>query len=364
MTSEAQGRLTDVRAAMAAQELEALLVDEPGNRRWLTGFTGSAGTVIVSADDAWLHTDSRYYEQVERQSPEFELVRAGTAPLESLCALLEDNSLKRVGIEAETVTVGRLERMRSQAPDIDWVSTSGIVERFRAIKTEAEIDAIARCAALGDDVMRLAYDLARPGMTESELGWQLEKYMREHGAQGLAFPTIVGAGPNGALPHHATGDRPIGVGEPIVIDLGAAMGGYNGDLTRTFSLGPASDPDYEAVWSIVAEANQAAANGIRPGVTGAEADALARDVITAAGYGEAFGHGLGHGVGINVHEMPRLGPAASDAPLREGMVLTIEPGIYLPGRFGVRIEDLAVLRADGVEILSRVEKTPVVETAP
>jgi Xaa-Pro aminopeptidase len=201
-------------------------------------------------------------------------------------------------------------------------------------------------------------------MRENELAWELEKFMRERGAEGLAFPIIVGSGTNSALPHHATGDKPIEAGEPIVVDMGAAIDGYNGDLTRTFSLGPAVDPDYESVYAIVAEANQAAAGGIRAGVTGRDADALARSVIEDAGYGEAFGHGLGHGVGLNVHEMPRLSPAAGEAQLRAGMVITIEPGIYLPGRFGVRIEDLAVVREDGIEFLSHVAKEPILAPTP
>lgn len=358
-----ESRLAGIRESMSKHELDALLIEEGGNRRWLTGFTGSAGSVVVTATEALLHTDSRYYEQVERQAPDFELVRAGANPMETLCGALEDRNLLRVGIEGETVTVGRLARLRKQAPGVDYIAKSGIVEEFRAVKTEAEIAMIARCANLGDDAMRLAYDRARPGVAENELAWELEKFMRERGAEGLAFAIIVGSGPNGALPHHATGDRRIQAGDPIVVDLGATIDGYNGDLTRTFSVGPATDPDYESVYEIVAEANRAAAAGIRPGVTGREADALARSVIQEAGYGDAFGHGLGHGVGLNVHEAPRLGPAAGDAPIRAGMVLTIEPGIYLPGRFGVRIEDLAVVREDGVEILSRVTKTSVVPPA-
>jgi Xaa-Pro aminopeptidase len=345
---------------MANEDLDALLVEQSENRRWLTGFTGSAGVVIVTQSRSALLADSRYYEQVEQQAPDFELVRAGNDSRKHLAELLEELGVRRVGIEAEAVTVARFEQLRKALPDLDWVPTTGLVAKYRAIKTAEEITKIARCAALGDRAMESAFEIARRGRTEKELAGERERFMREHGADGMAFPMIVGSGPNGALPHHATGDRAIGAGEPIVIDMGASIDGYNGDLTRTFSLGPALDEDYEAVYHIVEEAAQTAIDGTRAGVTGREADALARDVITAAGYGEYFGHGLGHGVGLNVHELPRLGVGAGDDPLRAGMVITIEPGIYLPGRFGVRIEDLAVVRDDGLELLSQVEKRPVV----
>jgi Xaa-Pro aminopeptidase len=237
---------------------------------------------------------------------------------------------------------------------------AGVVEPHRAVKTEAEIDRIRAAVDLGDRAMELAYATAAPGMTERELAWRLERFMRESGAECLAFDVIVGAGEDGALPHHSPGDRPIRAAEPIVIDLGARIDGYNGDLTRTFSLGAAADGEYMAVYGVVDRACQASKEALKAGVSCRALDEVARAVIREAGYGDYFGHGLGHGVGLNVHEAPRLGPAADDDVLREGMVVTIEPGIYLPGRFGVRIEDLVVVRADGAEVLSGARKNPVI----
>jgi Xaa-Pro aminopeptidase len=308
-----------------------------------------------------LLTDSRYYEQVERQSaPHFRLERAPGRPLDRLAELLMQASACRVGLEREVVTVGQLETLRAQAPEIDWVPVAGVVEPHRAVKSEAEIDRIRAAVDLGDRAMELAYATAVPGMTERELAWRLERFMRESGAECLAFDVIVGAGEDGALPHHSPSDRPIGAAEPIVIDLGARVDGYNGDLTRTFSLGAAADGEYMAVYEVVDRACRASQEALRAGMSCRALDEVARAVIRDAGYGDFFGHGLGHGVGLNVHEAPRLGPAADDDVLREGMVVTIEPGIYLPGRFGVRIEDLVVVRADGAEVLSGARKNPVI----
>ncbi len=349
-------RLDALRPSLDEHELDALLISGAANRRWLSGFTGSAGMVLLGRDHAHLITDSRYYEQVRRQAPDFELVEAGYQTVERLGELLEELGAERVGFEATQTTVDQLDRYREKLPDIDWQSTKGLLSGLRAIKTADEIERIRRAVALADRAMELAYERARPGMTERELAWQLEVFMREQGAEAVAFDIIVAAGENGALPHHLPGDKIIEAGEPIVIDMGARLDGYNSDVTRSFSIGPARDPDYLAVWDIVDRANRAAADGLRAGRTGPEVDSLARDMIEAAGYEENFGHSLGHGVGLEVHEMPKLSQLAGDRPLAPGMVATIEPGIYLPGRFGVRIEDIAVVREDGAEILTQVAK--------
>jgi len=354
-------RLERLRAAMAAAGLDGLVVSEPGNRRWLTGFTGSTGWPVVLADDAFLVTDSRYYEQVERQARRFRLERASQRPLERVSELVAATDARRVAVEREAVTLGQMQTLRDAAPQVDWVPMAGLVEDLRAIKTEEEIGRIRRAVDIGDRAVTMAYEEARPGITERELAWWLERFMRENGAEGLAFDIIVAAGENGSLPHHTPSDRPIAAGEPIVVDLGARVDGYNSDLTRTFSFGPASDPDYERVYGIVEQARDAAVAGIHAGMSGRAADDVARSVIRDAGYGSFFEHGLGHGVGLDVHEAPRLSPAADDSPLREAMVVTIEPGIYLPGRFGVRIEDLVVVRDSGVDVLSRAAKQPVLE---
>ncbi len=354
-------RLAAIRQDLAVHDLDALIVGQPENRRYLTGFTGSSGLAVVTPTEARLLTDSRYYGQVAIEAPHFHLEKVRDRIAEPLAQLLVDLRINRVGFEADTVTVSELERFQAAVTEVDWVSTSGLVEGHRAVKSDAEVKKLRHAADLTDQAMAHAVHTARPGMTEKALAWAIEVYMRENGAESMAFETIVASGENSALPHYRPGNHVIEAGEPLMIDMGARLEGYCGDLTRTFSLGPSRDEEYERVYAVVDEANRAATDGIRAGMTGPEADRLARDVIEAAGYGEHFGHGLGHGVGLNVHELPRLGRTADGEPLAPGMVTTIEPGIYLPGRFGVRIEDVVIVGNDGVEVVTQAPKQPVVE---
>jgi Xaa-Pro aminopeptidase len=349
---EQADRLAALRRSMAESDLDAVVIEQPENRRYLTGFTGSAGLALIGRDEARFITDSRYYEQVERQSPTFKLQRAGYETLEHLRDCLAELGATRVGFESFYVTVGAFRRRSEMTPDVDWVPLNGTVDRLRARKTPDEVKIIRRAAAMTDAAMQHAYDTAKAGMTERELAWALEVFMREQGADGLAFETIVAGGANGALPHHRPGDDVLSAGEPIVIDMGARVDGYNADLTRTFTLGPANDQDYAAVWELVRQANRAGVAAVVPGRSGREVDAAARDVIAQAGHGDHFGHGVGHGVGLNVHELPKVS-SAGEEPLEQGMVVTIEPGVYLPGRFGVRIEDLVVVTASGAEVVSQ-----------
>jgi Xaa-Pro aminopeptidase len=349
-------RVAAVRQAVLERGLDAMVVEQPTNRRYLSGFSGSSGIAVVSADDAWLITDSRYYGRATAEAPEFRLVKAGLAMLEHLAQTLAGAGARRVGLEADFVTLEYHDRLAAKVEGVEWVPTTGVIGGLRACKDAGELDRIARAAALTDAAMAHAYAVAAPGMTERELAWALEVFVRERGADGPAFEFIVAGGPNGALPHHEPGHRPLVAGEPVVVDIGARLDGYCSDLTRTFCLGEPADPDYLAAWEVVAEANKVATAHVRPGVTGREADAAGRDVVAAAGYGDAFGHGLGHGVGLDIHELPRLGPAVDNLSLAANMVITIEPGIYLEGRFGVRIEDLVVIRESGAELLSRAAK--------
>lgn len=358
--TEPTSRLQALQQRLAEQELDALVVHQAENRRYLTGFTGTAGWPIVARSSAWLLVDGRYDERARREATGVTVVRLTGLQYEAIRECLVEAGAERVGFEAETVSVAELERLRQAVPTVTWVATSGLVEELRAVKSEAEIQRIRSAAALTDEAFAFACQHARPGMSEKELAWATEVFMREHGADGLAFDIIVASGPNGALPHHQSSDRPLARGEPIVIDLGARLEGYCADLTRTFSLGEATDPLYREVYEIVERANRTATARLRSGLTTTEADASAREVIAGAGYGEQFVHGLGHGVGLNVHELPRLGPLAQAKELVAGMVVTIEPGIYLPGRFGVRIEDLVVVRETGAEVLSQAPKQPVV----
>jgi Xaa-Pro aminopeptidase len=356
--SATERRLTALRSKLEEANLDAYVVDSQSNRRYLSGFTGSNGVLVIGATTAHLITDSRYYGRVEREAPDFTLVRAGAAMFESLCETLEAIGARRIGFESDFVTVNRFALMRHNCPDHEWVDTAGWILGLRAVKDEEELAAITRAARLTDDAMAHAARVAQPGMREGELAWEIEAFMRQHGAQGTAFELIVASGANSALPHHSPGDNLLTTEEPIVVDIGARVDDYNADLTRTFTMGAAADAEYERVWEIVSAANEAVAARLKAGMAGRQADAIARDLIADAGYGEEFGHGLGHGVGLDIHELPRLSPTGDETPLEAGMVLTIEPGIYLPGRFGVRIEDLVVVREGGVELLSHAPKIP------
>jgi Xaa-Pro aminopeptidase len=352
-------RLETVRQVLADHELDAMLVSQPESRHYLSGFTGSAGTLLVTARRAVLATDFRYYEQVTHQSPDWELARIKTTLADLLPELLADLEVKRLGFESQHVSVDQIHRWSRNGGGVEWVPLKETMEQIRAIKEEAEIEALHRSVALTDAAFEHLLGVLEPGMTERQAAWQIESYMRTHGASKVAFEPIVAAGPNGALPHARPGDHAIGEGEPIVVDIGCVVDGYCSDMTRTICLGtPAAH--YLEVWQTVLRAHKAAKEVIRAGVTGAAVDAAARDVIDKAGYGEQFGHGLGHGVGLAVHEKPRASRTSQDV-LQPNMILTVEPGIYLPGEFGVRIEDMVVVRESGLEVLTGTFMEPVVD---
>jgi len=351
-------RLTKLRQSLTEKEVDALLISQPENRRYLSGFTGSAGWLVVTAKRAVLVTDFRYYEQVGREAPDWELARITDNIQKLLPDLFSSAGVRRLGFESQHVTVDQLATWTQATDGIEWVPLKDTVESVRMVKDEGEIEAMRRSVALTDEAMAYALETIRPGMTELQVAWLIESHMRTHGASKVAFDLIVAAGPNGALPHAHPGERAIQAGDPIVFDLGNVVDGYCSDLTRTVCLGEPS-AKYLAVFDIVLRAQQAAEAAIRPGMPGMEADAVARDLIAAAGYGDQFGHGLGHGVGLAVHEKPGAGRLSTDT-LQAGMSLTVEPGIYLPGDFGVRIEDLVIIREGGVEILSRAPKQAVV----
>jgi Xaa-Pro aminopeptidase len=351
-------RLSKLRQTLADQDVDAILINQPENRRYLSGFTGSAGWLVVTAEQAVLATDFRYFEQVGREAPEFELAKIETRFVDLLPGLLADLGIKRLGFESQHVSVDELSTWSEATEGVEWQPLKGTVEAMRAVKDEDEIDALMRSTRLTDAAFDHLLGVIVPGMTERQAAWEIEAFMRTHSASKVAFDLIVGAGPNGALPHARAGDHAIQEGEPIVIDIGCVLDGYCSDMTRTICLGQ-PDRKYLDVWDIVLHAQQAAEAGIHAGMTGIEADALARDIIEKASHGQHFGHGLGHGVGLAVHEEPRASKLSPNT-LEAGMVLTIEPGIYLPGEFGVRTEDLVVIREEGVDILTRTPKMPVV----
>lgn len=356
--SAAPSRLARLRAAVAATGADAFLVSQPDNRAYFSGFSGSSGWLLVTADRAFIATDFRYYEQVGLQCPHFELFRVQTTFSDLLPEMIAAAGVRRLAFEADHATFADVQSWSRAAPEVEWVPMQGVGMGLRAIKEPAEVTALRAAIALTDEALAAALAQARPGMTELELAWLIESYMRTHGAQGVSFELIVACGPNGARPHARPGNDPLVAGVPVVIDIGARVNNYCADLTRTVCLGQPADPGrFWEVYNTVLQAQLAAEAAIRPGLTGAEVDAVARDVITAAGYGPNFGHGLGHGVGLVVHEEPRLSRTFTGT-LAAGQVVTVEPGIYLPGWGGVRIEDIVLITENGAEVLSRAPKEP------
>jgi len=353
-------RLTKLRETLTTDGLDAILITQPENRRYLSGFTGSTGVLLISQDQAVLATDFRYYEQVEKQAPDFRLEKVTDKFETVLPELVHQVGAKRVGFESTHLTVDQRREWQEvtegavSTSEFELVPTKELVERIRAIKDEGELSKIRKAIALADEALAHIAGFIEPGMTEKQVAWELEVFMRTHGAKKVAFDIIVGSGPNGAMPHATVSERAIRASEPIVIDMGAMVDGYNSDLTRTICAGRPDDK-FKEIYDIVLEAQLTAERTIRPGIQGKQADAIARKVIEEAGYGENFGHGLGHGVGLAVHEKPGVGRLSEDV-LQPGMVFTVEPGIYLPGWGGVRIEDIVVLRKDGVEVLTQASK--------
>lgn len=354
-------RMTRLREALAAAGLPALLVSAPANRRYLSSFTGSYGWLLVTPSESILFTDGRYTLRAAREAPGV-TVRQVVNPGRPFPALLAEAAaelgLARVAFEAAHTTVAEHTALaRALGDAAELLPAEGLVEPLREQKDPEELAALRRAIAITDAAFTAVAERLTPETTERQAAWMLEVAMRVGGADELSFPIIVAAGPNGAQPHATPGDEPLGSGRPVVIDMGAKVGGYHADLTRTIVLGE-PDARFREIYAVVLGAQRAAIAGLRPGLQAHEADALARDAIAAAGYGEQFGHGLGHGVGLNIHEGPALRRSAtgSSAPLRPGMVTSVEPGIYLEGWGGVRIEDLALVTDDGCQVLSQAPK--------
>ncbi len=346
----------DARAArlaelVAAQDLAALYVSDLINIRYLTGFTGTNGACLVGPELRVFFTDFRYTERAEQEVGEgWERPETERELLPQIAARMSG----RVGYEDGKLTVRQLGKLAEAVGEtVELVPAGDLVEELRAVKDEDEVERIAAAAKLTDEVYRWAIGQGLASRAERDVARACEARIRELGAE-PSFPPIVAAGPNGALPHAEPGEREIGAGELVVFDMGAELDGYCSDCTRTFATG---DPGAEAreVYELVREAQAAALEALRPGLPGRDADAVARKLIEEAGHGERFGHGLGHGVGIEVHEGPRLA-ASSEDDLRAGNVVTVEPGVYLPGQLGVRIEDLVVLGSDGIRNLSGLDK--------
>jgi len=345
-----RGRGDRLEALLAERELDRLLVTDLTNVQYLTGFTGTNGACVCGAEVRLFFTDFRYTERAAAEVDGWEPITVEGDWLGAIAATLEG----RAGFEDDQMSVRVLDKLKGKLADgVEAVAAGGLVERLRRVKDSEELRAIAAASELADEVWKWSIERGLSGRGEREVARAAEARIRELGGD-PSFPAIVAAGPSGALPHAEPGEREIGRGELVVFDMGAKLDGYCSDGTRTYATG---DPGEEgrAVYEVVLEAQLAALAAITAGVNGEAVDAVARKVIDAAGHGDRFGHGLGHGVGLEVHEGPRLS-LRSDDVLAPSEVVTVEPGIYLPGRLGVRIEDLVVVTEDGYRNLSGLPK--------
>ena len=339
---------------LAERELDCLLVSNLTNVRYLTGFTGTNGAAVVSADERLFLTDFRYVESAATEVREFERLPAGRELLKDLAPRLSG----RAGFDDEHLSVRAHRRLAEALPEgVELVPAEGLVERLREVKDEAEVTAMAEAAKLGDSIYEYIAERGLVGRTEREVTVDLEREMRVRGAQDPSFPSIVAAGPNGALPHAAPRSVEIPRNTLVVLDLGCVVDGMCSDCTRTVATGEPSSEALE-VYELVRRAQTAALEAAQVGTPCRDVDAAARSLIEEAGHGRRFGHGLGHGVGLEVHEGPRLTKTA-EGELRAGNAVTIEPGVYVPGEVGVRIEDLVIVGDDGLRNLSGFPKTLV-----
>ncbi|MHA7962779.1 M24 family metallopeptidase [Paenibacillus sp. CAU 1782] len=347
-------RVEKLRSAMNEAGFEALLIGSQYNRQYISGFSGSSGFVLITASKSMLLTDFRYTVQAASQAAGFEIVEHGTSPLKNVLDILKAEGVSSLAFEQDHVTYAEYLSWSNVLQGVKLAPCAGLVENLRMFKDEAELSVMQEAADLADRTFKHICGIIAPGIRESDVALEMEVFMRSNGATSSSFDTIVASGERSALPHGVASDRTIGNNEFVKLDFGALYNSYCSDITRTVVVGKPSDRHLE-IYNIVLEAQLHALENIKPGMTGMEADALARDIITRYGYGDNFGHSTGHGLGMEVHEAPRLS-RLSDTILTPGMVVTVEPGIYLPGFGGVRIEDDIVITETGIKILTSSPK--------
>lgn len=349
-------RRQQLRRSLASRNLEGLLVTDEVNVRYLTGFTGDSSAVLITPDQAIILSDRRYEVQLQQECADMEMrIRGPESRLPDLIGkTVASLGCGSLALEDHAVSWALLETLRKCCKPVELVPTSGLVGQLRAIKDAGEIETIRRAVTCAEKAYRLLIASLREGLTEIWAARTLETAIREFGGEGVGFSSIIASGPASALPHYHPHAAPIVDGSPLLIDWGAKVDGYTSDMTRTLQIGGV-DSFFSSIYDVVLRAQLAAINEIRPGARLRDIDAAARDVIGTAGYGDNFGHGLGHGIGLQVHESPRLA-VIEEGVLAPGMVITIEPGIYFPGKFGIRIEDDVLVTENGHEVLGTLPK--------
>jgi Xaa-Pro aminopeptidase len=350
-------KIEKLRASFSAHGIDGMLITSQFNRRYVSGFSGSSGVVLISADRAQFITDFRYIEQAAKECQGYEIVKhTGTMP-EEVAKQAKELGIQKLGFEEEHLTFSSYNVYKKEV-NCELVPVSGVIEKLRLIKTDAEIKILKVAADIADAAFKHILDFLSPGRTELEVSNELEFFMRKAGAVSSSFDIIVASGYRSALPHGVASDKVIEKGDFVTLDFGAYYQGYVSDITRTVAVGEPEEKLKE-IYAIVLEAQLRGMNGIKPGMTGKEADALTRDYITEKGYGEYFGHSTGHGIGLEVHEGPALS-FRSDLVLEPGMLVTVEPGIYIPGFGGVRIEDDTLITKEHNEALTHSTKELII----
>ena len=358
------GRIAKLREIFIEKGLDGVWIRGPENRRYLSGFkahdthiTESAGSLLIGKNYTILMTDSRYELEAKLEVPDFEIKILKNDILKETCRIIMDMGIKKLGIEEDYLSISLYKKIKREFEKsnykIELITLNNIVENMREIKDEHEIKAIKKAAQMVCRIMDKLMDAIKIGVTEKEIEFKIRELVYKEGAEDLSFPPIVASGSNSALPHAVPGNKKLDRGEPIIIDMGVKLDGYCSDITRTvFIEKPKSE--FERIYSIVKEAQNFAIDVIRPGMKSTELDSIARNIIKKAGFGEYFGHGLGHGVGLAVHEKPKIS-MIDITILRPGMVITIEPGIYIPNKGGVRLEEMVLIKEDGVEVLTKIQ---------
>jgi len=336
-------RLNRVKAQMELMDISALLVTKKENQIYLSGFHSSSCEMIITRDKNYLLTDFRYIEAASEKSPLYEAVLTDSSY--TLHEFLKESDIKKLAVEEKCITVSAYNELKNNT-DCELISGDGIVEDVRIVKDDSELESIAKAEALGDLCFSHILSYLKPGLTEIEVATEIELFLRKNGAERLSFDTICVSGERTSLPHGEPSNKKLKKGEFVTLDFGCVVDGYCSDMTRTVALGSVTQEQRD-IYNLVLQAQKAGCDEIKSGVSCFAADKTVRDIIAAAGFGSEFGHGTGHGVGLEIHEAPTLNPRSKEI-LRENMVVTIEPGIYIPKKFGVRIEDLAIVTDSGI----------------
>ncbi|NKC66776.1 M24 family metallopeptidase [Vagococcus fluvialis] len=350
-------RVNNLREQMKSEGISSFLITSPYNLRYLTGFTGTTGLALIGLEEAFFITDFRYTEQAAKQCVGFEIVKNVGPILEVVADLVESKNIENLGFEESFVPFKQYVELEGLL-EVDLIPVSGMVEELREVKDEEEIAIVEKACEIADKAFSHILTYIKPGMTEIQVANELDFYMRSLGASSVSFETIVASGLRSAMPHGVASEKVIEQGDMITIDFGCYYNGYVSDMTRTISLGEPSDKLRE-IYNVVKEVQQKVLDVAKPGMTGVELDAVARDYIASKGYGEAFGHSTGHGIGLEIHEGPNVSKLAEKAFV-PGNIITNEPGIYLPGIGGVRIEDDMLVTENGIKRLTHSEKELII----